>query len=155
MILLLVFFTPLVFSYRAKVIDDREKAEEASIIAAQTPYDYQNACAVLTEASGRNIPRQFLESLERETVDSMVAQAEQGIKPITVNGETLHVMFSRFTGEIDGKTVIDLGSNGNSYFELGFGGDINFTSGDYIVPHAETFVNGRLEGIVSVLKDGM
>ena len=117
MILLLVFFTPLVFSYRAKVIDDREKAEEASIIAAQTPYDYQNACTVLTEASGRNIPRQFLESLERDTVDDMVAQAEQGIKPITVNGETLNVMFSRFTGEIDGKTVIDLGSNGNSYFE--------------------------------------
>ncbi|MBR0120540.1 MAG: CapA family protein [Clostridia bacterium] len=155
MILLLVFFTPLVFSYRAKVIDDREKAEEASIIAAQTPYDYQNACAVLTEASGRNIPRQFLESLERETVDSMVAQAEQGIKPITVNGETLNVMFSRFTGEIDGKTVIDLGSNGNSYFELGFGGDINFTSGDYIMPHAETFVNGVLDCIDSEFKDAM
>ena len=155
LLLTLFFFTPLVFSYRAKVIDDRIKAEEASIIAAQTPYDYQNACTVLTEATGRNIPRQFLESLERDTVDQMVAQAEQGVKPITVNGETLNVMFARFTGEIDGKKVIDLGTNGNTYFELGFGGDINFTSGEYIMPHAESYVNGVLDCIDNEFKDAM
>ena len=155
MMLTLFFFTPLVFSYRAKVIDDRIKAEEASVIAAQTPYDYQNACTILTEATGRNIPRQFLESLERDTVDLMLAQAEQGVKPITVNGETLNVMFARFTGEIDGKKVIDLGSNGNSYFELGFGGDINFTSGEYIMPHAESYVNGVPDCIDTEFKDAM
>ena len=155
LILILIFFTPLVFSYRAKVIDDRVKAEEASIIAAQTPYDYQHACSVLTEASGRTIPRQFLESLEKQTVDEMVAQAEQGISPVTINGETLNVMFSRFTGEIDGKTVFDLGSNGNSYFELGFGGDINFTPDEYIMPHAQTFVNGVLDCIDPEFREAM
>ena len=155
LMLTLFFFTPFVFSYRAKVIDDREKAEEAAIIAAQTPYDYQRACSVLTEATGRNIPRQFLESLERETVDEMVAQAEEGVRPIKVDGETLNVMFARFTGEIDGKKVIDLGTNGNTYFELGFGGDINFTSGEYIMPHAETFVNGVLDCIDAEFRDAM
>ena len=155
MILLLFFFTPLVFSYRAKVIDEQIQAEEASVIAAQTPYDYQNACTVLTEAAGRTIPRQFLESLERETVDQMVAQAEEGVKPITVNGETLNVLFSRFTGEIDGKKVIDLGTNGNTYFELGFGGDINFTTDGYIMPHAQNYVNGVLDCIDTEFKDAM
>lgn len=155
MMLTLFFFTPLVFSYRAKVIDDRAKAEEAAVIAAQTPYDYQHACEVLTKATGRNISRQFLESLERDTIDQMVAQAEQGVNPVTVNGETVNVMFARFTGEIDGKKVIDLGTNGNSYFELGFGGDINFTSGEYIMPHAESYVNGVLDCIDPEFRNAM
>ncbi|MBO4893311.1 MAG: CapA family protein [Clostridia bacterium] len=152
--LLLIFFLPLTISYHAMTAKQNAAAENGA--ASSAPYDYSTASTVLSEATGRIIPAQFLESLPTEEIDGMLSQVESGSGIIKgANGESINVMLSRFGNEIDGKTVIDLGSNGKNYFELGFTGDMNFTEEGYIMPHARELANGVVDCIDSAFKNVM
>lgn len=101
-------------------------------------------CAALSAALGVSITQEMFAALPPETqaaLEDDPAPTADRFKALTQYSP------NAFVDKFGGGKSKDMGFNGRQDFTLGFTGDINFTEGDYVMPHADDLPNGVLDCI--------
>lgn len=145
---LILFGTAMIIRHKPKTAPVAPATTQQTESETQTqsttvpPFDFAAAAQTLSGVEGREIPEELLTDLGEETCKALLEAASSGA-PIgsewhRLTGSTLNALLARAGEVIDGKWLIDLGSNGRESFQLGFVGDINFTEKGYVMTHAYT-----------------
>ena len=133
--------SPDTFRTAFAFLQKEESTVQKNDPAAPAPgVDRAAAAVALTKASGRTVSEGTLQSLSDDTVSTLLQAAEGGTLTAeawhSAAGYTLNALLAKTEQTADGKWLIDKGSNGKDYYELGFVGDMNFTEDGYVMPHA-------------------
>lgn len=149
LVMCVAFFVPYCIFY-GKVHPQTQKVPETAESTVTTVttqpetekelFDFYTASQKISEASGKNLTYEMATGMGEETVSVLFEAAKKGkIKDADwykLTGNTYNTLAARYGSAVDGVSVIDLGTNGKDKFSLGFTGDINFTEGSYVMPHA-------------------
>lgn len=109
--------------------------------------DIPALCANLTKLSGQNVTEEMLADLDESIIKDLEFRVSvnnfTSADWHTVTGMTYNALADKYGS----KKSRDMGNNGKDYFELGFTGDINFTSSGYVMSHAYDMPNSVMDCI--------
>lgn len=121
----------------------------------KTNYDYHKLANKLTSISGREITEDMLRHLDRDALDALNLEANDGELSASdwhsITGFTLNA-FTDIYGAGDSR---DMGNNNKDSFVIGFTGDINFTETGYVMTHAKNMPNSVLDCIDETFQNEM
>ncbi len=146
LVLTAIIILSVVISERFRLSDPTvsspELTSEGVVSTTLKNFDYSELSGKLSAMCSSVISPNSLKRLDRETLKKLDEAAEKGeeINWHELTGYTLNAL------QDNGKSR-DMGNNGTESFVLGFTGDINFTEGEYVMPHAYNFENVVLDCI--------